>query len=234
MVFGHTGSAGQFPEARPTRRWATAFVLLAAMAVAACDSGGSSSSQTARTPEEVELRPGDMILGDPNAPVTIVEYASVTCSHCASFHANTMPELKEKYIDTGKVKLVFREFPTAPSELAAAGFLLARCAGEDRYFQVIETLLERQQDWVFERDGLQRVANFRALAAQMGMPGPVFDQCLENPEALAQMRETQIHANEVLGVNSTPSFVVGGQTIPGAISFQRFEELLAPYFPESE
>ena len=92
---------------------------------------------------------GEMVLGDPTAPVTIIEYASMTCPHCAHFSTTTFPELKKRYIDTGKVRFIFREFPL--DQLAAAGFILARCAGPDKYFPKIETLFAPQRDWAAQR-----------------------------------------------------------------------------------
>src|SRR5947207_7120832 len=92
---------------------------------------------------------GDETLGAADAPVVIVEYASMTCPHCAHFHETTYPELKKKYIDTGKVRFIFREFPL--DQLAVAAFMLARCGGKDRYFPLIETLFQKQKDWVVQR-----------------------------------------------------------------------------------
>src|SRR6202044_1168049 len=91
---------------------------------------------------------GDVMLGSDKAPVTIIEYASMTCPHCAHFSENTFPELKKRYIDTGKVRFIFREFPL--DALAAAGFMLARCAGNDKFMPVIETLFAQQKDWVVQ------------------------------------------------------------------------------------
>ena len=92
---------------------------------------------------------GDVMIGSDKAPVTVIEYASMTCPHCAHFSETTFPELKKRYIDTGKVRFLFREFPL--DQLAAAGFVLARCAGPDKYFPLIETLFAQQHDWVVQR-----------------------------------------------------------------------------------
>jgi protein-disulfide isomerase len=117
----------------------TVFALLGA--------AGPGVAQTADLAELSKPGPlGDKVLGSATAPVTIVEYASVTCPHCASFHSQTYPKLKEKYIDTGKVRLVFREFPTGPVNASIAGFMLARCSG-DKYFPMIDAMFEQQQVW---------------------------------------------------------------------------------------
>ena len=230
MLAAVFGPRGRLP------RLAAALAAVLALGLGACDgSTDSKGPQTAATKAPpVEMRPGDMVLGDPDAPVTVIEYSSLTCPHCAAFHANSLPAIKEKFIDTGKVRFIFREFPTPPSQLAAAGFLLARCAGEERYFQVLEALFARQEAWVYEQDGPQRVANFRGIAAQVGVQGEALDACLQNAEALEQMRQTQIHANEEMGVSSTPSFVIGGRTVSGVLSLESFEELVAPYLPAGE
>ncbi len=121
--------------------------------------GGSALAQTP-TPEELaEPGPdGDVVLGDEKAPVTIIEYASMTCGHCAHFSVTTFPELKTRYIDTGKVRFIMREFPLDP--LAAAGFMLARCAGKDKYMPMVETLFAKQADWVVQKplDPLKEIA----------------------------------------------------------------------------
>src|SRR5947209_14674871 len=88
---------------------------------------------------------GEMALGDPQAPITVIEYASMTCPHCAHFHLTTFPELKKRYIDTGKVRFVFREFPLDP--VATGAFMLARCAGNDRYFALLDLLFHEQRQW---------------------------------------------------------------------------------------
>ena len=106
---------------------------------------------------------GEMALGDEKAPITVIEYASMTCPHCAHFSETTFPELKKRYIDTGKVRFMFREFPL--DQLAAAGFILARCAGPDKYFPLIETLFAQQRDWVVQKPLAPLMAICAARAA---------------------------------------------------------------------
>src|SRR5215204_3053983 len=121
----------------------------------------------------------DQILGAAEAPVTIVEYASMTCSHCAAFHEKTYPELKKKYIDTGKVRFILREFPLDP--LAAAGFMLARCAGEDKYYPMVDALFRSQKTWVTAQDP---VAALLTISKQAGFTQESFQQCLTNQSVL--------------------------------------------------
>ena len=111
---------------------------------------------------------GDVVLGSDKAPVTIIEYASMTCPHCAHFSETTFPELKKRYIDTGKVRFIFREFPLDP--LAAAGFMLARCAGKDKYMPMVETLFAKQDDWVVK----DPIEPLKAIAKQFGFTDESF------------------------------------------------------------
>jgi protein-disulfide isomerase len=165
---------------------------------------------------------GDNALGSPNAPVTIIEYASMTCPHCAHFHEATYPELKKKYIDTGKVRFIFREFPL--DALAAAGSMLARCAGSDKYFPMIETLFAQQRDWVVQKP----LEPMLGIARQAGFTQQSFDECLANQEMLAGIEDTRTRAMK-LGVNSTPTFFINGKIFRGGLTPEELERQLAPY-----
>ena len=150
-------------------------------------------------------RPG---LGAANAPVTIVEYASMTCPHCSHFHETTFPEMKKKYIDTGKVRFIFREFPLDP--LAAAASMLARCAGKDKYFPLIETFFAQQKDWVVQKP-LQPMF---AIAKQAGFTQQTFDECLANQQMLNGIEEGRTRAATKFNVNSTPDLLHQRQDLP--------------------
>ena len=144
-----------------TRRLALALAAVSASGLlAACGQGGAGATASA----------DDMVLGKADAPVTVVEYASITCSHCGAFHTTVFPDFKAKYIDTGQVKYVFREFLTPPNELAAAGFLIARCAGPDKYFGVIDALFYNQRE-MFQSD--PRAVLFR-IGQSAGRSPPAF------------------------------------------------------------
>jgi protein-disulfide isomerase len=166
---------------------------------------------------------GDQALGSANAPVVIVEYASMTCPHCASFHETIYPELKKKYIDTGKVRFIFREFPLDP--LAAAGSMLARCAGGDKFFPLIETLFAQQKEWVVQKP-LQPMF---AIARQAGFTQQSFDQCLENQQILQGIEESRTRAASKFNVNSTPTFFVNGKIFRGGVTLDEIEKQIAPY-----
>ena len=151
---------------------------------------------------------GEKILGDENADVTIIEYASMTCGHCGSFHVNTMPGIKEKYIDTGKAKLYFREFPGDPR--AAAAFMLARCAPEDRYFALIDLMFKQQATWVQSANVVDELFKISKLA---GFTQEAFNACLKNQELLDNVLAVKNKAIEDYGVGSTPTFFIKAQNM---------------------
>jgi len=165
---------------------------------------------------------GDQSLGDANAPVTIIEYASMTCPHCSHFHETTYPELKKKYIDTGKVRFIFREFPL--DSLALAGSMLARCAGKDKYFPMIEALFAQQKDWVVKQP-LQPLLN---IAKQAGFTEQTFNECLENKQVETGVMETSKRGATVLNVNSTPTLFINGKIYRGALTIEELDKQLTP------
>jgi protein-disulfide isomerase len=166
---------------------------------------------------------GEMAMGDEKAPITVIEYASMTCPHCAHFSEATFPELKKRYIDTGKVRFLFREFPL--DQLAAAGFILARCAGPDKYFPLIETLFAQQRDWVVQKP-LQPLL---AIAKQAGLSQEAFEACLDNKDMLDKLEQVRNQASDKFGVNSTPTFFINGKRLAGALSIEEMEKEFAPY-----
>ena len=166
---------------------------------------------------------GEMAIGTDSAPITVIEYASMTCPHCAHFSETTFPELKKRYIDTGKVRFIFREFPL--DRLAFAGFLLARCVPSDKYFPMIETLFAQQRDWVVEKP----LQPMRAIAKQAGVSQEAFDACLEDHKLIEGIEKVRSQAADKFGVNSTPTFFVNGKRLPGALSIEEMEKEFAPY-----
>jgi len=164
---------------------------------------------------------GDMAQGDEKAPVTIIEYASMTCPHCAQFHATTYPELKKRYIDTGKVRFIFREFPL--DQLALAAFLLARCSGPDKYFPMIDTLFQTQKDWIVQKP----LGPLLAIAKQAGMSEQAFNECLQDKKLIDGLEAVRQQAMK-LNVQSTPSFFVNGKPVRG-FAIEDFEKAMAPY-----
>ena len=169
---------------------------------------------------------GDIMIGSDKAPVTVIEYASMTCPHCAHFEETTLPELKKRYIDTGKVRYVMREFPL--DALAAAGFMLARCAGPDKYETVVETLFAKQPDWVTQKP----IEPLMAIAKQFGFTEESFNACLANQKVLEDIQAVRDHAVSKLGVNSTPTFFVNGKRLVGDVSIEQLAKEIDPYLKE--
>ncbi|MGB8868886.1 MAG: DsbA family protein [Rhodomicrobium sp.] len=165
----------------------------------------------------------DMALGKADAPVTIIEYSSLSCPHCAAFHKEVFPELQAQYIDTGKVRYVMREFPL--NEAALAGAVVARCLPADRYFAFTSLLFSKQSDWAYKEDAL---APLKALAKQAGMSGEEFDKCIDN-EALQKKILAVRDEGQKKGVNATPSFFVNGTLLKGAPTLQTLAEAMKPY-----
>ncbi|OYX00654.1 MAG: disulfide bond formation protein DsbA [Caulobacter vibrioides] len=155
---------------------------------------------------------GDMTLGDPNAKVTVVEYASVTCTHCATFNEQVWPAFKAKYVDTNKVNYVFKEFLTPPESVAAAGFLLARCAGEDKYFGVIDALFNSQNELFTTGDA--RGMLFR-VGRGAGLTDDKITACIQDEKALAELRARTDKAIQQDKITGTPTFVINGKELTG-------------------
>lgn len=172
---------------------------LGALALAGCSKGGAGAPDAS-----------DMTLGKADAPVKIVEYASVTCSHCAAFNKEVFPEFKKKYIDTGKVHYTFKEFLTPPAEVAAAGFLTARCAGKDKYFGVVDSIFNAQQEMFTTGD--MRGTLLR-VAQSAGMTEEQFNKCVTDDAALKAMNERMEKAAREDKINATPTFIINGKKV---------------------
>lgn len=165
----------------------------------------------------------DVVHGKADAPVTVVEYASMTCSHCAAFHKMTYPTLISKYVDTGKVRFILREFPLDP--LATAAFMLARCSGPEKRNAVIDLLFDHQADWAFTDKPLEALAN---LMKQTGMTQASFETCINDQSLYDKVTQERAYAAEKLAVNSTPTFFINGTPVRGALSPDALSKLLDP------
>jgi protein-disulfide isomerase len=196
-------------------------LLTGAAGIAAAALGLAPAARAqARLPDAGPL--GDVWLGSPDAKVSIIEYASLTCSHCAHFHEATWPELKRKYVDTGKVRFTLREFPLDP--LATAGFMLARCNGNDKFYPMTDLLFAQQKNWAFVERPLDALS---ALVKQAGFTQESFEACLKRQDvydAVTAVKEGGANA----GVNSTPTFFVNGQKHSGALTIEEFDKILEP------
>jgi protein-disulfide isomerase len=164
----------------------------------------------------------DIWQGSADAKVTIIEYASMTCPHCAHFHEETMPVLKSKYIDTGKVRFTLREFPFDP--LATAAFMLARCAGDKRD-AMIDLFFAQQKNWAFTNTPLQGLVN---LAKQAGMSQETFDACLKDQKLYDNVNQVRDRGAKTFNVDATPTFFINGKKTSGALSPDELDKALEP------
>jgi protein-disulfide isomerase len=163
----------------------------------------------------------DMALGPASAPVTITEFASMTCPHCAAFNEAVFPKIKSEYIDTGKIRYVFREFPLDIK--AAAGSMLARCIAKGdagKYFAVIDMLFKQQNDWVTKNT----TETLIRIGKQAGLSQQAVEDCLKDQALLDKIAADQKYASEVLKVDSTPTFFINGEKIKGETSFAEFDK----------
>ena len=163
----------------------------------------------------------EMVLGDPNAPVTMIEYSSLTCPHCASFHKNTLPQVKERYIDTGEARLLYRDFPFDRGGLLAAA--IARCAGPERYFSFLDVLFRTQEAWSHDPNPAKALAKIGRLG---GLSSAAIDACFADQALLDSILESRLTGAQKFNVSSTPTFIINGEKLVGAQPFDRFAEVI--------
>lgn len=184
--------------------------LIAALTAAGAAALLAAAPMAARAQEIVS----EMAIGDPNAPVTVVEYASFTCPHCAAFHQSVLPQLKADYVDTGKVRLVYREVYFDKPALWAS--MVARCAGEDRFFGVADLLFKNQAAWSRAADAPTMIAQLSSIGRQAGMTDAEVNACLGDA-TLAQNLVTWFQTNATAdGIDATPTFIIDGEKFPNA------------------
>ena len=215
----------------------SSLLVLAAAALAACNNGGQATSgssgvaSTAVKADEGYLFADDYILGDPDAPVVLMEYASVACPACANWHATVYPEFKTKYVDTGKVRYVFRPYPTNPVAMADTGHKLAYCGKREDYFTNIKLQFDRQRQLIdMLQNGKGREA-YVNLAKASGLTEDEFVACMRD-EDISERYKTVVQAGQDLGVAGTPSFFVNGEKVKG-FTLETLEESLLPALGES-
>jgi protein-disulfide isomerase len=186
--------------------------------------GGVASAETISSLELMAKGAlDDIAMGSETAPVTIIEYASMTCPHCAAFETQVFPKLKEKYIDTGKVRFILREFPL--DGLAAAAIMLARCAGPDKYYPLVETLFAQQAKWAVRNP----IEPLMAIAKQAGFTQQTFEACINNKDALAKVQQVRDRAANQFKVKATPTFFINGERHEGGMSIEELDKIMEPY-----
>lgn len=205
--------------------------LLLASAGTAASAGLSSAAfaqRKANAPVSVDdlMKPGalpDLAIGKVDAPCTIVEYASMTCSHCGHFHNTVFDTLKTKYIDTGKVRFIMREFPL--DTLAVAASMLARCAGGEKTVPLIGVFFAKQDDWAFQRTN--QIPELFKIAQQAGFTKESFDKCLTDQPLYDKIVQGRERASKDFGVDATPTFFVNGKRLQDAPTLEAFEKAIA-------
>lgn len=197
----------------------------------ACGGGSTPSSPSTSSPTpspvasstplpSLDVMLADKVLGNPAAGVALIEYSSLTCPHCASFHKSTLPQIETAYITPGKVMLVYRDFPLDEAALSAA--MIARCSGE-RYFAVLDLLFDTQGSWAGSAD---TVGALKTAVAPAGLSSTTVDACLARADLRSGILRIQATGQSDYGVRATPTFIVGGQTIVGALPFADFDAIL--------
>jgi protein-disulfide isomerase len=200
---------GQDLAPRRSARPASAVALVIALALSAC-----------QRPHPAPPGPQDMSMGSPAAPVTVIEYASVACTHCATFNNEVFPAFKTKFIDTGRVRFILREALTGDTGLAAAGFLTARCAGKDNYFKVIDDIFHAQAQMY--ASGSPQTA-LLSIAKGVGLSESRFNACISDPQALAALDARWSRSVKTEGIEATPTFVINGETHEGEMTMAELE-----------
>ena len=187
-----------------------ALFLLPLFVLALSAFGGAGAARAA------DSYPIDQTMGKADAPVTIVEYASLTCPHCAHFEENTLPKVKAEWIDTGKAKLIFRDFPTGPVGPSLAASMVAHCAGPERYFGVLDLLFRTQEKWIDARSPVEEIKRIVAVA---GIRPEQVEACLQRQDLLNAIQARADAANKTYNIDSTPTLMINGQIYPGALSY---------------
>lgn len=220
------------------KRFFTASAAAFVLTLTACGGGGGNNTAGVTAPsapvqnvaapagqdwtQTVVATERGFMMGNPNAPVKLIEYASMTCPHCAHFHETTLPALTSKYIDSGKVRLVFREFPFDPR--AEGAFMLARCS-DDKYFQMVSVLFQQQQNWAAVENAKDALLQLAKLA---GFSQQTFEACLTDQKLLDDIRAVRERGGKDFSVDSTPTFFINGSKYPGALSIEEMSAIIDP------
>jgi len=206
-------------------RGAAIVLISAALGLSACGGPGGSAAEAELPLKDQILEPGPLgerEYGNPNAPVTIIEYVSLTCPHCRNYHAKVFPKVKRQYVDTGKVRYIIREFPIGRSAGNAA--IATRCAPKNKHLSLTEAFLSRQREWVSQEVRLDAIYG---VAKSSGMSRAEFDKCLSNQTIIDGLAEVKQRGRKY-GVIGTPSLFINGQKLQGAVTFEEVKALIQP------
>ncbi len=203
-------------------------LIAAAIVLSGCGGGAIGPAppidKATYVPPQAELMAagplGDRVLGNPNAPITVIEYASLTCPHCRNYHASVFPRVKREYIDTGKVRYIVREFPIGHTSGTAA--IVNRCAPEDKYFFLLNQFLTRQPEWVSQE---VRPDAIFSVAKASGMTRETFDKCLSNQVIIDGLTEVKQRGRQ-FGVIGTPTFFINGRKAQGEVTFEEIKGMI--------
>jgi protein-disulfide isomerase len=206
-------------------RGAAIVLISAALGLSACGGAAGPAAETAMPLKDQILEPGPLgerEYGNPNAPVTIIEYVSLTCPHCRNYHAKVFPQVKRQYVDTGKVRYIIREFPIGRTAGTAA--IVTRCAPKGKHLNLTEAYLSRQREWVSQE---VREDAIYAVAKSSGMSRAEFDKCLTNQGIIDGLAEVKQRGRKY-GVIGTPSLFINGQKLQGEVTFEEVKALIQP------
>ncbi len=220
------------------RLTATLTALCAAAALSACNGeNDAANAQTERAAPTGDLRmvvEGDHVIGAEDAPVVIIEYASLMCGHCELFHESVFPEIEERYIEPGHVRFVFREFPTPPVNLAMAGFLLSSCAPEEQYFDMISVLFRQRMPLVeAAQSGEGAREAYLRIARSAGISDAQFDECLSDRDEQLRIADVVDRGADELGIEATPTFLINGDFYEGGRTIEQFAAVIDPILEDA-
>lgn len=206
----------------------TATVVAVGIFMAGIGTDAALSRADAADPAKTEkpAETNEIVYGSPDAPVTIVEYASLTCPHCANFHTQMLPLVKERLLDTGKAKLVFKDFPL--DQLALRASVMIRCNTGTRSRAMLDVLFHTQASWKGSADPVAALLNIGRAA---GMTDPDLEACFNNQEIIDGVIKQRLDAEKTYQVNSTPSFIIDGKLYRGGMSIEQFEQVVESLQP---
>ncbi len=173
--------------------------------------------------DKVKITKDDFVLGVDAAPITVIEYASLTCPHCAQFHQNALPTIKKDFIETGKIRYVYRDFPL--DQLALSGSMIAQCSGRDRYFAFIDALFAQQSNWARDTKPLAALSRIARLG---GISQAKFDECIKDKDVADAILKKRLDGDKIFGINSTPTIIINGKRFSGGLSIEQFKAVVAP------